>query len=62
MDCVHDWRRLPDPVRKGREEKLRNEANLQLSTLFSNNWLAQNEAEFQAGQWSNARLEPRIAP
>ena len=35
---------------------------VELSTLFSNNWRGQNEANFQAGQWRAARLEPRIAP
>ena len=34
--------------------------NYYLSTLFSINWQAQIEANFQAGWPSNARLEPRI--
>jgi hypothetical protein len=34
----------------------------ELSTLFSNNWRAQNEANFQAGRRSDAQPDPRIAP
>ena len=35
---------------------------VELSTVFSINWLAHNEANFQPGQWRAAQLDPRIAP